>query len=51
MVVLLSQSKEVKNKENLPQYDYFVVKDNFAPALCCLYLKQFIENRFSVSIG
>lgn len=50
MVVLISQSKNVKDKVNLPEYDYFVVKDNFAPALCCLYLKQFIENRFSVTI-
>lgn len=50
MIVLMSQSAGVKDKEELPEYDYFVVKDNFAPALCSLYLKQFIENRFSVSV-
>jgi len=50
MIVLMSQSKEVREKVELPNYDYFVVKDKFAPALCCLYLKQFIENKFSVSI-
>jgi CheY-like chemotaxis protein len=50
MVVLLSQSKEVKEKSSLIPYDYFVVKDNFAPALCSLYLKQFIENKFSVTL-
>jgi hypothetical protein len=50
MIVLMSQSAGVKDKESLPDYDYFVVKDNFAPALCSLYLKQFIENRFSVSV-
>ena len=50
MVVLISQSKAVKEKSiNIP-YDYFVVKDNFAPALCGLYLQQFIENKFSVTL-
>jgi hypothetical protein len=46
----MSQSKGVREKVKLPYYDYFVVKDKFAPALCSLYLKQFIENKFSVSI-
>jgi len=50
MVVLLSQSKTIKERNNLIHYDYFVVKDNLAPALCCLYLKQFIENKFSVTL-
>lgn len=50
MVVLLSQSKDIKEKSNLIPYDYFVLKDNLAPALCSLYLKQFIENKFSVTL-
>jgi hypothetical protein len=50
MVILLSQSKEVKEKSHEFHFDYFVEKDNLAPALCSLYLKQFIENRFSVTL-
>jgi DNA-binding NtrC family response regulator len=50
MVVLLSQSKSVREKGNLIPYDYFVVKDKFAPALCGLYLQQYIENKYSVSL-
>jgi len=50
MVVLLSQSKAIKERNNLIHYDYFVVKDNLAPALCCLYLQQYIENKFSVTL-
>ena len=50
MIVLLSQSKSVKDKNNLIHYDYFVVKDSLAPALCCLYLKQYIENKFCVTL-
>jgi hypothetical protein len=51
MVVLLSQSKSVKEIANMIPYDYFVVKDRFAPALCGLYLQQYIENKYSVSLG
>jgi len=50
MVVLLSQSKAVKEKSRMIPYDYFVVKDHLAPALCSMYLKQFIENKFSVTL-
>jgi DNA-binding NtrC family response regulator len=50
MVVLLSQSKAVKEKSTQIPYDYFVVKDHLAPALCSLYLKQYIENKFSVTL-
>ncbi len=50
MVVLLSQSKAVKEKSTQVPYDYFVVKDHLAPALCSLYLQQFIENKFSVTL-
>ena len=49
MVVLMSQSKAVKEISTDVPYDYFVVKDNYAPALCSLYLKQYIENKFSVT--
>jgi hypothetical protein len=51
MVVLISQSKAIKEKNNLLKYDYFVVKDSLAPALCSLYLQQYIENKFSVTLG
>lgn len=50
VIVLLSQSNAVKDKNNNINYDYFVVKDNLAPALCWLYLKQFIENRYSITL-
>lgn len=50
MVVLISQSKGVREKTIQIPYDYFVVKDHFAPALCGLYLQQFIENKFSVTL-
>jgi DNA-binding NtrC family response regulator len=51
MVVLLSQSKAVREKIRQIPYDYFVFKDRFAPALCSLYLQQFIENKYSVSLS
>jgi response regulator of citrate/malate metabolism len=50
MVVLLSQSNAVREKSKLVNCDYFVVKDNLAPALCCLYLKQFVENKYSITL-
>jgi DNA-binding NtrC family response regulator len=50
MVVLLSQEKPIKGKSDLVPYDYFVIKDKFAPALCGLYLQQYIENKYSVSL-
>ena len=50
MVVLLSQSKTVREKIKQVPHDYFVVKDRFAPALCSLYMKQYIENKYSVSL-
>jgi len=46
MAVLLSQSKSIEEKSSLSHPDYFVKKDNLAPALCRLYLEQFIENKF-----
>jgi CheY-like chemotaxis protein len=50
MVVLLSQSNIIKEKSKLLNCDYFVVKDNLAPALCCLYLKQYVENKYSITL-
>ena len=46
MAVLLSQSKGVEEKSSLAHPDYIVMKDTLAPALCRLYLEQFIENKF-----
>jgi CheY-like chemotaxis protein len=46
IAVLLSQSKAVEEKCNLNHPDYIVMKDTSAPALCRLYLEQFIENKF-----
>ena len=45
MTVLLSQSKAIEEKNNLNHPDYIVMKDSLAPALCRLYLEQFIENK------
>ncbi len=50
MVVLLSQSNTMKEKIKQVPHDYFVVKDRFAPALCGLYMQQYIENKYSVSL-
>lgn len=50
-IVLLSQSKAVSEKSNMLPYDFFVVKDYLAPALCCMYMRQFIENKFCVTLG
>ncbi|MBN1417004.1 MAG: response regulator [Bacteroidales bacterium] len=45
IAVLLSQSKAVEEKTNLNHTDYVVMKDKTTPALCRLYLEQFIENK------
>jgi CheY-like chemotaxis protein len=45
MTVLLSQSKAIEEKNNLNHPDYIVMKDTSTPALCRLYLEQFIENK------
>jgi CheY-like chemotaxis protein len=44
--ILLSQSKNTEEKSSRDYHDYFVIKDTFAPALCRLYLDQYIENKF-----
>lgn len=46
LAVLLSQSRNMDERSILNNYDFFVIKDTFAPALCRLYLDQFIENKF-----
>lgn len=46
LAVLLSQSRTIEERSTQNNYDFFVIKDTFAPALCRLYLDQFIENKF-----
>jgi len=46
-VLLMSQSKAIAEKEKSGQHDFFILKDGFAPAICRLYLEQFIDNKFS----
>ena len=47
LAILLSQSEAPDDKSNLKNHDFFVIKDTFAPALCRLFLDQYIENNFS----
>ncbi len=46
LAVLLTQSRTVDEKCIHNNYDFFVLKDIFAPALCRLFLDQYIENKF-----
>jgi CheY-like chemotaxis protein len=46
LAVLLSQSRVTEERSMQNNYDFVVIKDTFAPALCRLYLDQFIENKF-----
>jgi len=46
LAVLLSQTRSVEERSLQNNYDFYVIKDTFAPALCRLYLDQFIENKF-----
>jgi hypothetical protein len=46
LAVLLSQSRTIEERSIKNNYDFYVIKDTFAPALCRLYLDQFIENKF-----
>jgi CheY-like chemotaxis protein len=46
LAVLLSQSRSIEERSVQNNYDFFVIKDTFAPALCRLYLDQYIENKF-----
>jgi len=49
MIILLSQSKSVREKTGPAGYDYFVLKDNSAPALCSLFLEQYIDNKMYIT--
>jgi hypothetical protein len=47
LAILLASSKKTENPNLSNDYDFYVIKDMFAPALCRLYLDQYIENKFS----
>lgn len=47
LAVLLSHSRSVEERSLQNNYDFYVIKDTFAPALCRLYLDQYIENKIS----
>ena len=47
LAVLLSHTWGIEERSVQNNYDFCVIKDTFAPALCRLYLDQFIENKFS----
>ena len=46
LAVLLSQTRSIEERSLQNNYDFYVIKDTFAPALCRLYLDQYIENKF-----
>lgn len=46
LAILLSQTYSVGERSLQNNYDFYVIKDVFAPALCRLYLDQYIENKF-----
>ncbi len=46
LLVLLSQSGISEEKGKTSPYDFFVKKDQFAPAICRLYFEQFIDNNY-----
>lgn len=46
LAVLLSPSRTIEDRSTQNNYDFSVIKDTFAPALCRLYLDQYIENKF-----
>jgi hypothetical protein len=50
-IVLFSQSMHVRDKVNKKMYDFFVYKDESAPAFCRLCLEQNLENRFFVPLS
>jgi len=49
-IVLFSQSKNVADKVDRKLYDFFILKDESTPALCRLYLEQYLENKFSIPL-
>lgn len=46
LAILLSHTRSIEERSTQNNYDFFVIKDTFAPALCRLYLDQYIENKF-----
>jgi hypothetical protein len=46
LTVLLSKSQKLEDKSTLNNCDFLVIKDTYGPALCRLYLDQYIENKF-----
>ena len=46
IAILLSQSPAIEERGIKNNHDFCVIKDIFAPALCRLYLDQYIENKF-----
>lgn len=44
-IVLVSQSKSVREKVDPGLYDFFVLKDSTATALCCLCFEQYLDNK------
>jgi hypothetical protein len=49
-IVLISQSKNVKEKISPSRYDYFVTRDSSAAALCRLCLEQYLENKLFIPL-
>jgi hypothetical protein len=45
-IVLMSQSIVAKEETYAGSYDYFIQKDQYTPALCCLYLEQYVDSKF-----
>jgi CheY-like chemotaxis protein len=46
LAVMLTHSSAAEERGRRNDYDFHVIKDTYAPALCRLYLDQFIENKF-----
>jgi CheY-like chemotaxis protein len=49
-IVLLSHSKSVRDQVSSKNYDYFILKDNSATALCRLCLEQYLENKIYIPL-
>lgn len=46
IAILLSQTPDDGKRSINRIFDFFILKDTFAPALCRLYLDQYIEDKF-----
>jgi hypothetical protein len=49
-IILLSHSEKVRQIVDPTTYDYFILKDTSAIALCRLCLEQYLDNRFLVNL-